>query len=138
MLKLHKIGSVKLCEPAKLDFWGLTFSWCLQYDWVTANDNDEITTGHQAGKENDMTEITLNLSGREVLQVLDGLLQMGYDYGQRAEKEELRVIEYQMDENEIGEQMASARVKTARDKEAAAYSAYNKIKAEAMRIGLIS
>ena len=85
-----------------------------------------------------MTEITLKLSGREVKQILDGLLQMGYDYGQRAEKEELRVIEYQMDENEIGKQMASARVKTARDKEAAAYSAYNKIKAEAMRIGLIS
>ena len=85
-----------------------------------------------------MTEITLKLSGREVLQILDGLLQMGYDHGQRAEKEELRVIEYQMDENEIGEQMASARVKTARDKEAAAYSAYNKIKEEAMRIGMIS
>ena len=84
-----------------------------------------------------MTEITLKLSGREVLQILDGLLQMGYDHGQRAEKEELRVIEYQLDENEIGEQMASARAKSARDREAAAYSAYNKIKSEAMRIGLI-
>ena len=84
-----------------------------------------------------MTEITLKLSGREAQQILDGLLQMGYDHGKRAEKEELRVTEHQMDENEIGERMASARAKSSRDKEAAAYSAYEKVKAEAMRLGLI-
>ena len=85
-----------------------------------------------------MTEITLKLSGREVKQILDGLLQVGYDYGKRSEAEELRLIECQMDENEIGVEMASARMKGLRDRESAAYSAYDKVKAEAMRLGLIS
>lgn len=85
-----------------------------------------------------MTEITIKLSGRECNQILDGLLQMGYDHGKKAEAEELRVIECQLDENEIGEKMASAKAKRARDAENAAYSAYDKIKSEAMRLGLIS
>ena len=85
-----------------------------------------------------MTEITLKLSGREVLQILDGLLQIAYDYAKRAEKEELRVASYQLDENEIGEAMANGRLKSARDRQRAAYSAYEKVKAEAMRLGLIS
>lgn len=85
-----------------------------------------------------MTDITLKLSGIEVLQILDGLLQMGYDYGNRADAEELRLIECQLDENEIGEAMASARLKRARNHQKAAYSAYDKVKIEAMRLGLIS
>lgn len=60
MSKLHKRGSTKLFEPAKLDFGGLTFSWCLQYDWFTANDNDEITTGHRPERNNAMTKYFVN------------------------------------------------------------------------------
>ena len=63
---------------------------------------------------------------------------MGYEHGHKAEAEELKVTEYQMEENQIGEAMASARAKRARDAETAAYSAYDKVKAEAMRLGLIS
>lgn len=85
-----------------------------------------------------MTEITINLSGREAKEILDGLLEMSYQAGKRAEAEELKIIEYQMDENDIGEAMATARAKRAREQEKAACSAYDKIKAEAMRLGLIS
>lgn len=85
-----------------------------------------------------MTEITIKISGREARQILDGLLQMSYDHGNRAEAEELKIMEYQFDENEIGESMARARAKRERDAEAAASAAYNKVKAEAMRLGLIS
>ena len=85
-----------------------------------------------------MPEITINLTGREAREILDGLLQMGYDAGNKAEAEELKVTEYQLDDNEIGAAMAAARAKRARDKQTAAYSAYDKIKVEAMRLGLIS
>ena len=84
-----------------------------------------------------MTEITIKLSGLETRQILNGLIQMGYDYGKRAEKEELKVVEYQLDENEIEETLARSRAKRARLHEQAAYTAYDKIKAEAIRLGLI-
>lgn len=85
-----------------------------------------------------MTEITINLTGREAREILDGLLEMSYQAGKRAEAEELKVIEYQMDDNDVGEAMAKARATRAREKEKAACSAYDKIKKEAMRLGLIS
>lgn len=85
-----------------------------------------------------MTEINIKLNGAEMQQILNGLLQQAYDYGKRAEAEELKVTEYQLDENEIGEGMATARAKRARLCEKAAYSAYDKIKAEGLRLGLIS
>lgn len=85
-----------------------------------------------------MTEITINLSGAEMQQILNGLLQQGYDYGKRAEADELKATEYQLDENETGERMATARAKRARLSEKAAYSAYDKLKAEGLRLGLIS
>lgn len=85
-----------------------------------------------------MTEITINLTGREAREILDGLLEMSYQAGKRAEAEELKVIEYQMDDNDVGAAMAKARATRAREKEKAAYSAYDKIKKEAMRLGLIS
>ena len=74
-----------------------------------------------------MTEITLTLSGMEAQQILDGLCQMGYDYGKRAEAEELKATEFQMDDNEIRARITEARAKRARDKETAAYSAYRKL-----------
>jgi hypothetical protein len=88
-------------------------------------------------KEKKMTEITIKISGREARQILEGLLQMSYDHGKRAEAEELKAMEYQFDENENGECIARARARRERDAEAAANTAYDKFKAEAMRLGLI-
>lgn len=85
-----------------------------------------------------MAEIKINLSGKEMSQVLNGLLHQGYEFGNRAEEFEREVIEYQFDENEIGEGIASANAKRCRIYERAAYSAYEKLKAEGLRLGLIS
>lgn len=85
-----------------------------------------------------MTEITIKLSGREVTEILNGLLNQGYEFGNRAESLELKVMEYKLDDNEDGERIAAARAKRCRDHERSAYSAYDKIKAEALRLGLIS
>lgn len=84
-----------------------------------------------------MTEITIKLSGVEMQQILSGLLNQGYEFGNRAEALELKVTEYQLDENEIGEGIAAANAKRCRLNERAAYSAYDKLKAEGMRLGLI-
>ena len=84
-----------------------------------------------------MTEITIKISSLEARQILNGLSQMSFDYWKRAEQEELQVIEYQLDGNEVGEKLAQSRAERARLHEMAANTAYNKIKTEAIRLGLI-
>lgn len=84
-----------------------------------------------------MEEITINLTGREAREILEGLLERGYQACKRAEEEELKVMEYQLDGNDAGAAMAKSRATLARDHEKAAYSAYNKIRREARRLGLI-
>lgn len=82
-------------------------------------------------------QITLNLNSVEVKAILDGLLQQAYDNGKKAEEYEESAVQAMMVGNTIGEQMRNAKANRARLRQSGAYSAYNKIAAEAMKIGLI-
>jgi len=81
--------------------------------------------------------ISIEFSANEINEILDGLLEQGYKWGKIADKEDDKITDAQIDENDIAEAIATTRRKRAEAKKAAAYRAYDKIKKEAMRLGLI-
>jgi len=83
-------------------------------------------------------KITLDLTSREIEQILNGLLTQGYDKQKIVDAEEARISEHRLEENDIGEKMATARRDRAYLDQEAAYKAYNKLGALALKLGAIT